>query len=124
MLSRLPISLAQLKTGLGLKRDALKALYTSLVKEQELKKQYCSQNNAERLLKDLNSLADTSDYHEFSKELKEYAKLLNSNILKEITSKQNKLLKLFHLLNNDNNANAKNKKPVPIPKKQQIKKKR
>ena len=61
MFSRLPISLAQLKTGPGLKRDALKALYTSLVKEQELKKQYCSENNTEKLLKDLKSLADTSD---------------------------------------------------------------
>ena len=81
-----------------------------MVNEQEFKKKYCSENNAEKLLKDLKSLVDTSDYEEFSKELKEYAKLLNSNILKEITSKQNKLLQLFNLLNNDNNANAKNEK--------------
>ena len=33
MLSRLPISLAKLKTGQRLKTDALKALYTNLVKE-------------------------------------------------------------------------------------------
>ena len=33
---------------------------------------------------------------------------------KDENEKQNKLL------NNDNNANAKNKKPIPIPKKQQI----
>ena len=45
MLSRLSISLAQLKTGQGLKTDALKTLYTNLVKEQKLKKQYCSENN-------------------------------------------------------------------------------
>ena len=92
MLSRLPISLAQLKARQGLKTDVLKILYTNLVKEQELEKQYCSKNNAEKLLKDLKRLVDTSDYDEFSKELKEYAKLLNSNILKEITSKLNKLL--------------------------------
>ena len=110
MLSRLPISLAQLKTGQGLKTDALKTLYTNLVKEKELKKQYCSENNAEKLLKVLKSLTDTSDYDEFSKELKQYAKLLNSNILKEVTSKQNKLLELFNLLNNGSNVNATNKK--------------
>ena len=110
MLSRLPISLAHLKTGQGLKTDAFKILYTNLVKEQELKKQYFSENYAEKLLKDLKSFADSSDYEEFSKELKKYAKLLNSNILKEITLKQNKLLELFNLLNNDNNANAKNRK--------------
>ena len=85
MLSRLPISLAHLKTGQGLKADAFKILYTNLVKEQELKKQYFSENYAEKLLKDLESFADSSDYEEFSKELKKYAKLLNSNILKEIT---------------------------------------
>ena len=122
MLSRLPISLAQLKTGQGLKTDALKTLYTNLVKEKELKKQYCSENNAEKLLKVLKSLTDTSDYDEFSKELKQYAKLLNSNILKEVTSKQNKLLELFNLLNNGSNVNATNKKLVPIQKKQQTKK--
>ena len=110
MLSRLPISLAQLKTGQGLKTDALKTLYTNLVKEKELKKQYCSENNAEKLLKVLKSLTDTSDYDEFSKELKQYAKLLNSNILKEVTSKQNKLLELFNLLNNGSNVNATNEK--------------
>ena len=48
--------------------------------------------------------------------MKEYAKLLNSNVLKEITSKQNKLLELFNLLNNGSNtkiaekANATNEK--------------
>ena len=42
MLSRLPIS-EQLKIGQGLKTDALKTLYTNLVKEQELKKQYWSE---------------------------------------------------------------------------------
>ena len=92
MFSRLPISLAQLKTRQGLKTDAIKTLYTNLVKEQELKKQYCSEDNAEKLLKYLKSLGDTSDYNEFSKDLEEYAELLNNNILKEITSKQNKLL--------------------------------
>ena len=93
MFSRLPISLAQLKTRQGLKKtDAIKTLYTNLVKEQELKKQYCSEDNAEKLLKYLKSLGDTSDYNEFSKDLEEYAELLNNNILKEITSKQNKLL--------------------------------
>ena len=92
MFSRLSISLAQLKTRQGLKTDAIKTLYTNLVKEQELKKQYCSEDNAEKLLKYLKSLGDTSDYNEFSKDLEEYAELLNNNILKEITSKQNKLL--------------------------------
>ena len=92
MFSRLPISLAQLKTRQGLKTDAIKTLYTNLVKEQGLKKQYCSEDNAEKLLKYLKSLGDTSDYNEFSKDLEEYAELLNNNILKEITSKQNKLL--------------------------------
>ena len=92
MFSRLPISLAQLKTRQGLKTDAIKTLYTNLVKEQELRKQYCSEDNAEKLLKYLKSLGDTSDYNEFSKDLEEYAELLNNNILKEITSKQNKLL--------------------------------
>ena len=85
--------------------------YTPIqLKDKSLKTQYCSENNAEKLLKDLKSLADTSNYEEFIKELKEYAKLLNSNILKEITLTQNKLLKLFNLLDNDNNVNAKNKK--------------
>ena len=79
MLSRLPIS-AQLKTGQGLKADALKTLYANLVKEQELKKQYWSENNAEKLLKDLKNLADISYYNESSKELEKYAKSLNSNI--------------------------------------------
>ena len=37
MFSRLPISLAQLKTRQGLKTDALKTLYTNLVNKQELK---------------------------------------------------------------------------------------
>ena len=37
MLSRLPISLGRLKTGQGLKTDALKTVYIYLVKEQELK---------------------------------------------------------------------------------------
>ena len=92
MFSRLSISLAQLKTRQGLKTDAIKTLYTNLVKEQELKKQYCSEDNAKKLLKYLKSLGDTSDYNEFSKDLEEYAELLNNNILKEITSKQNKLL--------------------------------
>ena len=50
------------------------------------------------------SLADTSDYNDFSKELEEYAKLWNSNFLKEITSKLNKLLELFNLLNNGSNT--------------------
>ena len=58
-----------------------------MVNEQEFKKKYCSENNAEKLLKDLKSLVDTSDYEEFSKELKEYAKLLNSNIFKENNDK-------------------------------------
>ena len=51
--------------------------------------------------------------------------MLNSNVLKEITLKQNKLLNLVDVLNNDNNANAnaKKKKLVPIQKKQQIKQK-
>ena len=50
--------------------------------------------------------------------------MLNSNVLKEITLKQNKLLNLVDVLNNDNNANAKKKKKlVPIQKKQQIKQK-
>ena len=68
MFSRLSISLAQLKTRQGLKTDAIKTLYTNLVKEQELKKQYCSEDNAEKLLKYLKSLGDTSDYNEFSKD--------------------------------------------------------
>ena len=68
MFSRLPISLAQLKTRQGLKTDAIKTLYTNLVKEQGLKKQYCSEDNAEKLLKYLKSLGDTSDYNEFSKD--------------------------------------------------------
>ena len=38
ILSRLPISLALLKTGQGLKKDAIKTLYKNLVKEQDLKK--------------------------------------------------------------------------------------
>ena len=37
MLSRLPISLAQLERGQGLKTDTLKTLYANSVKEQELK---------------------------------------------------------------------------------------
>ena len=52
--------------------------------------------------------------------------MLNSNVLKEITLKQNKLLNLVDVLNNDNNANANanaKKKIVPIQKKQQIKQK-
>ena len=51
--------------------------------------------------------------------------MLNSNVLKEITLKQNKLLNLVDVFNNDNNANAnaKKKKIVPIQKKQQIKQK-
>ena len=68
------------------------------------------------------SLADTSDYDEFNKQLKEYAKLLNSNVLKEFTSKQNKLHKLFNLLIVDNNANAKNKKSGTNTKKARNKK--
>ena len=48
--------------------------------------------------------------------------MLNSNILKEITSKQNKLLDLFNLLNNDNKANSKNKKTSTNTKKASIKK--
>ena len=62
------------------------------------------------------SLADTSDYNDFSKEMEEYAKLLNSNFLKEIKSKLNKLLELFNLLNNGSNtklakkANTRNRK--------------
>ena len=46
MLSRLPISLAQLKTGQGLKTDTLKTLYTNLVKEQGLKN-----NTAQKIMK-------------------------------------------------------------------------
>ena len=52
--------------------------------------------------------------------------MLNSNVLKEITLKQNKLLNLVDVFNNDNNANANanaKKKIVPIQKKQQIKQK-
>ena len=37
MPSRLPISLARLKTGQGPETDALKTVYTNLVKEQEIK---------------------------------------------------------------------------------------
>ena len=46
MLSRLPISLAQLETGQGLKTDTLKTLYTNLVKEQGLKN-----NTAQKIMK-------------------------------------------------------------------------
>ena len=46
MLSRLPISLAQLETGQGLKTDTLETLYTNLVKEQGLKN-----NTAQKIMK-------------------------------------------------------------------------
>ena len=46
ILSRLPISLAQLETGQGLKTDTLKTLYTNLVKEQGLKN-----NTAQKIMK-------------------------------------------------------------------------
>ena len=80
------------------------------------------------MLKDLKNVVDTSDYDGFSKELREYAKLLNSQILKVISSEQNKLLELFNLLNNGSNTKLLKKqmqriqKLVPIRKKQQIKK--
>ena len=104
--------------GEGLNTNARNELYTNWVKEQALRKQDCSEHNAEKILKDLKNLADVSDFDEFSKELKEYAELLNSNIFKEITSKQNNFLRLFNLLNNGNNIKttekATNKKTSTI----------
>ena len=56
----------------------------------------------------MSNLKNIADYSRFDKELKEYANLLNSSILNEITSKQNKILELFN--NMHSKKSTKNKK--------------
>lgn len=56
----------------------------------------------------MSNLKNIADYSKFDKELKEYANLLNSSILNEITSKQNKILELFN--NMHSKKSTKNKK--------------
>lgn len=56
----------------------------------------------------MSNFKNIADYSKFDKELKEYANLLNSSILNEITSKQNKILELFN--NMHSKKSTKNKK--------------